>query len=95
MHTEKFYGQEAILENVEKSQARFNFYGYILCKAFYTLQIYNLRKYISGAKVKIHPDAIKTNIGRIIDIHHFHIDHNTLCLPPKVCIAIASKFYWA
>ena len=28
------------------------------------------------------------------DIHHFHIDHNVPCLPPKLCIAIVLDFSW-
>ena len=27
-------------------------------------------------------------------IHHFHIDHNGPCLPPKFCAAIVSNFSW-
>ena len=29
-----------------------------------------------------------------LDIHHFHIVHNTLCLSPKFCITIVSNFPW-
>ena len=27
-------------------------------------------------------------------IHHFHIDHNAPCLPPKFYITIVLDFYW-
>ena len=27
-------------------------------------------------------------------IHHFHIDHNAPCLPPKFCITIVFVFSW-
>ena len=27
-------------------------------------------------------------------IHHFHIDHNAPCLPPKLCITIVFHFSW-
>ena len=27
-------------------------------------------------------------------IHHFHIDHNAPCLPPKFCITIVFYFSW-
>ena len=26
--------------------------------------------------------------------HHFHIDHNAPCLPPKFCMTIVSSFSW-
>ena len=27
-------------------------------------------------------------------IHHFHIDHNAPCVPPKFYITIVLDFYW-
>ena len=27
-------------------------------------------------------------------IHHFHIDYNAPCLPPKFCITIVLDFFW-
>ena len=27
-------------------------------------------------------------------IHHFHIDHNASCLPPKFCITTVFDFSW-
>ena len=29
---------------------------------------------------------------KVYDIHHFHIDHNAPCLPPKLCITIVLEF---
>ena len=42
-------------------------------------------------KIKYKQHLCKTLISLI---HHFHIDHNALCLPPKVCITIVFDFSW-
>ena len=31
---------------------------------------------------------------KTLAIHHFRIDHNASCLPPKFCITIVSNFSW-
>ena len=28
------------------------------------------------------------------EFHHFHIDHNAPCFPPKFCITVVSNFSW-
>ena len=46
-----------------------------------------------GGDIVLQTTSIKQQgVGDSSAIHHFHISHNTLCLPPKFCISIVFNF---
>ena len=40
------------------------------------------------------PSFARIKRPRARSIHHFHIPHNTPCLPPKICITFVFHFPW-
>ena len=40
------------------------------------------------------PPLTQTGVEKLVLIHHFHIDHNALCLLPKILHTIVFDFSW-